>query len=29
MAKKLPKNPNIARKVREGIKGGVSVQTNL
>ena len=26
MAKKLPKNPNIARKVREGIAGGVSVQ---
>ncbi|NRA77855.1 MAG: hypothetical protein HRU18_06580 [Pseudoalteromonas sp.] len=25
MANKLPKNPNIARKVREGIKGGVSV----
>ena len=22
---KLPKNPNIARKVREGIKGGVTV----
>ena len=22
---KLPKNPNIARKVREGIKGGVAV----
>lgn len=26
MAQKLPKNPNIARKVREGIAGGVSVQ---
>ncbi|NRA48351.1 MAG: hypothetical protein HRU12_04400, partial [Phaeodactylibacter sp.] len=26
MSKKLPKNPNIARKVREGIKGGVSVR---
>jgi len=26
VSKKLPKNPNIARKVREGIEGGVSVQ---
>lgn len=26
MSKKLPKNPNIALKVREGISGGVSVQ---
>jgi len=26
VSKKLPKNPNIARKVREGISGGVSVQ---
>ena len=26
MSKKLPKNPNIARKVREGIAGGVSVR---
>ena len=26
MAKKLPKNPNIAHKVRKGIAGGVSVQ---
>lgn len=25
MSKKLPKNSNIARKVREGISGGVSV----
>lgn len=26
MAQKLPKNPNIARKVREGIAGGVTVE---
>jgi hypothetical protein len=26
VSKKLPKNPNIALKVREGISGGVSVQ---
>jgi len=26
MTQKLPKNPNIALKVREGIAGGVSVQ---
>jgi len=25
MAQKLPKNPNITRRVREGIKGGVAV----
>ena len=26
MRQKLPKNPNIARKVREGISGGVTVR---
>ena len=26
MSKKLPKNPNITRKVREGISGGVTVR---
>jgi len=25
MAQKIPKNPNITRRVREGIKGGVAV----